>query len=62
LGRLKGSVLRAGRNYLPLGAEGERAYQVAAEKMPRLGATYLRASEDVARAEVRLAASRRQLE
>ncbi len=62
LGRLKGSVLRAGRNYLPLGAEGERAYRVAAEQMPRLGAAYQRASEDLARAEARLAASRRQLE
>jgi hypothetical protein len=30
--------------------------------MPRLGAAYLRASEEVARAEVRLSASRRQLE
>jgi hypothetical protein len=58
LGELKGTVLHAGRNYLPVGAEGNRALEAAAKELPRFGADYLRAREDLARAEARLAEAR----
>jgi hypothetical protein len=54
--------LRAGRTYVPLGGEATRAYQIAAEQMPRLGAAYQRASEDLARADAHLAGARERLE
>ena len=55
LGELKGSVFHTGRIYVPLGAEGRRAFDIAANQLPRLGTAYLRAQEDLARADVRLA-------
>ncbi len=55
LGELKGSVLHTGRIYVPLGAEGRRAFDIAANQLPRLSTAYLRAQEDLARADVRLA-------
>ena len=45
LGELKGAVLHAGRTYIPLGAEGRRAFDVAANQLPRLGTAYLRAQD-----------------
>jgi hypothetical protein len=54
LGELKGSILHAGRTYVPLGAEGRRALDVAANQLPRLATAYLRAQEDLARADARL--------
>jgi hypothetical protein len=62
LGRLRGSVLHLGRNYLPLGAEGERACQVAVDQMPRHGAEYKTARTALARTERHLDAVRRRLE
>lgn len=62
LGRLRGSVLRAGNNYLPLGTEGAKAYQIATDPLPRLGAVYLRAREDLAQTETRLCEARRKVE
>jgi hypothetical protein len=58
LGELKGSVLHIGRNYVPLGAEGRRALDVAADQLPRLGTAYLRAQQDLARADDHLADAR----
>lgn len=62
LGRLRGSVLRAGSNYLPLGTEGAKAYQIATDQLPRLGAVYLRAREDLAQTDARLSEARRKVE
>jgi hypothetical protein len=62
LGQLQGAVVRIGRNYLPVGAEGARAYQVATETLPQLGALYVRAREDLAVADTRLERAGRQLE
>jgi hypothetical protein len=62
LGPLKGSVLRTGRFYLPLGADGERAFQVAVEQMPRLGANYQHAYAGLARTNDHLEAVGRRLE
>ena len=61
LGRLKGSVLRTGRFYLPVGSEGQRAYQIAVEEMPRLGAAYMQAQAGLVGAEHRLEAARQGL-
>ena len=61
LGDLKGTVLRAGRTYLPVGHEGSEAYDAAARSLPRYGAAYLQAQADLARAEDRLAGARRNL-
>jgi hypothetical protein len=58
LGDLKGAVLHAGRTYVPLGAEGRRAFDVAANQLPRLGTAYLRAQDDLARADAHLADAR----
>ena len=55
LGELRGTVLHAGRTYIPLGAEGSRALEVATERLPRLGTAFLRAQDDLARADIRLA-------
>jgi hypothetical protein len=62
IGRLQGSVVHAGRNYLPLGTEGERAYRVAAESLPEAGSLYQRAQEELAQAERQLAPLRQRLE
>jgi hypothetical protein len=58
LGELKGTVLHAGRTYVPLGAEGKRAFEAAANDLPRFASAYLRAQEDIARADERLAEAR----
>jgi hypothetical protein len=58
LGELKGSVLHVGRTYVPLGTEGRRAFDIAANQLPRLGIAYLRAQEGLARADVHLADAR----
>jgi hypothetical protein len=58
LGELKGTVLHAGRTYVPLGAEGRRAFDVAANQLPQLGIAYLRVQEDLARADAHLADAR----
>ena len=58
LGELKGSVLHVGRNYVPLGTEGRRAFDVAADQLPRLGTAYLRAQDDLTRADAHLADAR----
>ncbi|HEX9943499.1 MAG TPA: relaxase/mobilization nuclease domain-containing protein [Thermoanaerobaculia bacterium] len=58
LGELRGTVLHTGRNYLPLGSQGSRALEAAANKLPRFGTTYLRAREDIARADAHLAEAR----
>jgi len=62
MGDLKGTVLRAGRTYLPVGSEGAEAYEAAARSLPYYGAAYLQAREDLARAEDRLGGTRRNLE
>lgn len=62
LGRLRGSVLHLGRNYMPLGAEGERAFQAAVDQMPRHGADYQTARAGLARSQDHLAAVLRRLE
>jgi hypothetical protein len=62
LGRLRGSVLHMGRNYLPLGAEGEQAFQAAIDQMPRLGADYQTARTGLERSEEHLNAICRRLE
>lgn len=62
LGRLRGSVLHVGRNYMPLGAEGERAFQAAVDQMPRHGADYQTAQAVLARSEDHLAAVLRRLD
>jgi hypothetical protein len=58
LGELKGSVLRVGRTYVPLGVEGRRAFDIAADQIPRLGTAYLSAQEDLARADAHLSGAR----
>jgi hypothetical protein len=58
LGDLKGTVLHAGRTYVPLGAEGKRAFELAANELPRYASAYLRAQDDLARAERHLAEAR----
>jgi MobA/VirD2-like, nuclease domain/TraI-like middle domain len=58
LGELRGTVLHAGRNDLPVGAEGSRAWEAAANELPRFATEYLRAQKDLARAEARLAEAR----
>lgn len=55
LGSLRGSVLHLGRNYLPLGSEGDRAFRVAVEKIPRLGVEYQQSRTGLASAEDHLA-------
>jgi hypothetical protein len=62
LGQLRGTVLRAGRNYLPIGAEGDRAFRIAAEEVPQLGTAYQRAREDLARLESHLDEAQQQVE
>lgn len=62
LGELKRAVLHVGRNYLPLGAEGQRAFEAAAHVLPRQGAAYLQAQADLARFDVCLADARRAYE
>ena len=62
IGRLQGSVVHVGRNYLPLGGEGERAYQVAAGRLPQVGAQYQQATQDLAQADRRLASVRQRLD
>ena len=62
LGKLQGSVLHAGRNYLPLGAEGEKAYRIATERLPQRGARYQQARETLGLRDAQLTATRRQVE
>ena len=62
LGRLQGTVFHKGRTYLPVGREGERAYQLATENLPRLGAVYQQAHQDLAQADRHLAAVRQRLD
>jgi hypothetical protein len=58
LGELKGIVLRAGRTSVPLGDQGNRAFQSAGQ-LPRLAAEYIRAQDELARAEARYAEARK---
>jgi Relaxase/Mobilisation nuclease domain len=58
LGQLRGTVLHAGRNYLPVGAEGSRAWEAAVYELPRFGTAYLAAQDDLTRAEARLSEAR----
>ena len=62
LGPLNGSVLRTGRFYLPLGADGERAFKVAVEQIPSLGANYQNAYAGIARTNDHLETVSRRLE
>jgi relaxase-like protein/DNA relaxase TraI-like protein len=54
LKELRGTVLHAGRTLIPLGAQGNKALDIALEQLPRLGVDYLRADQDLERAGVRL--------
>jgi hypothetical protein len=58
LGELRGTVLHAGRTYLPVGAEGKRAFEIADRDLPRYASEYLRAQDDLACADSRLAEAR----
>lgn len=58
LGELKGTVLHTGRTYMPVGAEGKQAYELAAVEIPRLGAEYLRARGQLDQADTRLTDTR----
>jgi hypothetical protein len=60
LGELRGFVLHAGQTSVPLGDQGRRALQTATVPLPRFAADYLRAQEDLARAEARLAEARKE--
>jgi hypothetical protein len=60
LGELRGFVLHAGPTSVPLGDQGRRALQAATLPLPRFAADYLRAQEDLARAEARLAEARQE--
>jgi hypothetical protein len=62
LGPLRGFYLRTGRNYLPLGAEGDLAFRTATEEMPQLGAAYQATRQSLAMEETRLKEVRRQVE
>jgi hypothetical protein len=62
IGRLQGYVVHAGRNYLPLGKEGERACKLATERLPQAGALYQRGQGDLAQAELQLAPLRQRLD
>jgi hypothetical protein len=62
LGQLRGTVLREGRYYFPLGAQGSDSLRIATEQMPHLGGYYQEAHRHLDRAEGRLADLRRQVE
>ena len=62
LGPLRGFYLRTGRNYLPLGAEGNRAFRIAMEEMLQLGAAYQATRQNLAGEETRLSELGRQVE
>ena len=59
-GELKGIVLRAGSYAVPVGNQGSKAFDIANDLLPRYGAEYLRAQEDLDQAEIRLAESQRE--
>jgi relaxase-like protein/DNA relaxase TraI-like protein len=58
LAELKGIVIPAGRTPLALGNRGGDALDIATGQLPRFAAEYLRAQEDLTRAQVRLAGAR----
>ena len=58
LGELKGHVLRAGRTPIVLGERGGKALEIATGELPRFAAAFLRAQDDIANAEARLAEAR----